>query len=185
MKSIAYLATAAAALLFAGTALAGPFGVRIPGLEPAPPKPEKPAPPPAGGVYFIQETPTAVYLVDSTTIATSANGRRSADVYVLDHLGANRRDADDFDCTNHRVKKTGGFEFKLNADDSDVIITKSPGWTDEHYDPDGTVIRVTEEFVCYWPRSAVAQVLVTGMPDDEHDRMLKLGKSAKEMLGPH
>jgi hypothetical protein len=52
----------------------------------------------------------------------------------------------------------------------------------DHPDPDGTIIRVLESFVCRWPSTAGGGTLVPGLPDDEHARLLKLALSARHTI---
>ena len=174
------------ALLCAGQASA--FPISIPGLKPKPkPAPAADAPttpgaPPPTGVYIVEVGGTAIYFVDAATIAPNGSGRMTANVYVLNRTGEHRLDADDFDCQGHAVRKTGGTDFTLTSNRADVTMVKGIPWTKDHTDPDHSVIRIVEDFVCLWPAAAAHHVLVSDLPDDEHARMLKLATSAPEFF---
>ncbi len=145
-----------------------------------------PAPAPTAaaspGVYFIAQVDTALYLVDATTVADGAEGRRTANIYVLERSGLHRRDTDDFDCRGHQMHKTSGFNFKLNDQGTDVTVYKTPGVAQDHGDPQHSVIRGAEDFVCQWPNFTSPPTRLSDIPDDEHARMVKLGQSAQEIL---
>jgi hypothetical protein len=174
----------AALLLFAGAAAA--FPISIPGLtKPKPaasPAASAPTTAPPAGLYFISQSNTTIYIIDAATIASTEAGRRTANVYVLERTGAHRRDTDDFDCKRHVVRKTSGLNFTLSADAADVQVLKAEPWKLDHADPDGSVIRHAEDFVCRWPSSAGREVLLSDIPDDEHARMVNLGTSAQRLL---
>ncbi|HWE47396.1 MAG TPA: hypothetical protein VG407_15340 [Caulobacteraceae bacterium] len=187
MSHKVHLVVGAAALLFASQAAAFPS---FPGFKPKPKSavagatatPAKDPGAPVAGVYFVSQTEMMIYVVDASTIATGEADRRTANVYVLQRNGAHRRDNDDFDCKAHMVRKTGGFDFSLTADGAEVKVVKSAPWKADHIDPAGSIIRETEDFVCRWPASAGKEVLLSGMPEDEHARMIKLGAQAHDIF---
>ncbi|HEY3813041.1 MAG TPA: hypothetical protein VGL66_07425 [Caulobacteraceae bacterium] len=181
------IALAVAALLPAGGAAAWP-SLPIPGLKHKDPASATPTPAaPATydpGVYRIYQSDTDVYLVDTTTIGDIVAGRRQADVYVLDSAGANHRDLDDFDCARHTLRRTGGSNFQLSAKGDDVAVVKAAPWMADHVDPDRSVIRLVEDFVCRWPKPDATKALVriSDVPDDEHARLILFAQSAPEFF---
>jgi hypothetical protein len=181
----AVIGAASAAALIAGAAAAFPslphFGGK-PKPAPAPAAADAAKPAAAPGIYYMARVDTALYLVDAASIADGADGRRTASIFVLEHSGLNRRDVEDFDCRGHRMHKVSGVNFKLTADGADVTVYKTLGWKEDHADPERSLIRLTEDFVCAWPNVTTAQPRLSDIPEEEHARLVKLGQSAVDIL---
>jgi hypothetical protein len=180
---IAALAAIAAAAFAAGAVQA--FPISLPGFKPKP-KAEAQGPKSVPeGLYYLYQGDREIDLVDSASIGETPSGRRRADVYVLGPNGGGHRDTDDFDCQAHAFRKVVGDSFVLADDGAAVTEKPTPGFTKDYPDPNGSLIRRLEVFVCNWPASGEGQTVVSGIPDDPHERLKALSVQAKDALAQH
>jgi hypothetical protein len=132
------------------------------------------------GILLVSVSSDTIFLVDGATIKPIVDGRRNADVYILDksadHDG---RYTESFDCDNHRARKVWGGEFTVSSAHDDILRDKTGPLTDVDKDDDaGTTGREVEEFVCQWPASAKDDKRLPNLPQDERAIMLTLALAA-------
>jgi hypothetical protein len=135
-------------------------------------------------IFFVSTSSDAMFLVDGATIKPIVDGRRNADIYILDKFGVHDgRYTESFDCNNHRHRKIWGVDFIVSSEHDDVLRGKTGPLADVDSDDEvGSTIREVETFVCQWPASAKDDSPLPNLPQDERALMLTLGIAAINTL---